>query len=312
MKISDHTQTVQELLLEYKNRNSSGKAEKINFIVEDGRDVYNVTAAFKDNEDMIMAGRVEKRDSERSEVIFFKNQDDKWIIRGKDPVLKLQDPFYTRINGELVLGGVEVYPHKSISNTLVYRTAFYRGKDIRSLKEFTKGPEFMKDIRLLQLQNGKILVFTRPQGKLGGKGTIGYTVIDFLEELTDETILRAKLLKNLFVENEWGGANELHMLKNGLIGVLGHIANFDRDGNRHYYSMAFAFDVLSGNVSPIKIIAVRDDFGQAAYKRRDLIDVVFSGGMIRKENGKADLYCGISDAEAHKITIDDPFLEYEK
>ena len=44
----------------------------------------------------------------------------------------------------------------------------------------------------------------------------------------------------------------------------------------------------------------------------DLVDVVFSGGLIRKSVGSADLYAGISDAEAQKITIMDPFLSYEQ
>lgn len=311
LKISTGTQTVEELLLEYKKKNSSGQAEKINFIIKDGRDIYNITAAFQQGEDLIIAGRVEERDSEHSEVIFFKKEGEQWIRRENDPVLKLQDPFYTIINGELVLGGVEVYPHPTIPNALGYRTAFYRGKDISSLKKFAVGPELMKDIRLLQLENGKILVFTRPQGELGGRGTIGYIIIDALEDLNAETILKAELFKHQFIESQWGGANELHLLKNGLVGVLGHIAKFDNEGNRHYYSMTFVFNVETGETSPMKIIAIRDNFGEAAYKRKDLVDVIFSGGIIRKENGKAELYCGISDAEAHKIIIEDPFLEYE-
>lgn len=312
MKNLNYTQKVQELLLEYRNKNSSKNAEKICFIDNDRRDVYNITAPFRDNEDLIIAGRVEKRDSEQSEVIFFKSSNGKWKRRSEDPILKLQDPFFSKINGELILGGVEVYSDTFNSKVLEYRTVFYRGKDIKNLKRFAQGPEHMKDIRLLQLQDGKILVFTRPQGQLGGRGTIGYTVINSLAELNDDNILKAKLLNNQFMEDEWGGANELHILKNGLIGVLGHIARFDEEGNRHYYSMTFAFDLLNGNVSPMKIIAVRDDFGEADYKRADLIDVIFSGGIIRKENGEADLYCGVSDAEAHKITIQDPFLEYEE
>lgn len=312
MEKSIKAKTVDELLLEYKNKNSSIKSEKINFLLEDEKDVYNVTAPFKDNEDLIIAGRVEKRDSEDSEVIFFKNVKDKWIVKEDAPVLKLQDPFYAKIKGELILGGVEIYPHPVIENELGYRTVFYKGKNINDLKKFAIGPELMKDIRLIELRDGKILVFTRPNGKIGGRGTIGYIIINSLAELNAENILKAKLFKHQFISTEWGGVNEIHLLKNGLVGVLGHIAKFDNEGNRHYYSMTFAFDSSTGETSPIKIIAIRDNFGKADYKRKDLIDVIFSGGIIRKENGKAELYCGISDAEAHKILIDDPFLEYEK
>lgn len=40
-------------------------------------------------------------------------------------------------------------------------------------------------------------------------------------------------------------------------------------------------------------------------------DVVFSGGIGRRGDGMADLYAGISDAEAHRLTIVDPFLRFE-
>jgi hypothetical protein len=308
---STYTQNVDNLLRNFRNKKLIFNSEKINFIVDDVRDVYNITAPFHDGDDDIIAGRVEKRDSEFSEVIFFKQHNNKWIKKDGTPVLKLQDPFVSKIKGELVLGGVEVYPHPSIENALGYRTAFYRGKDIVSLKKFAVGPELMKDIRLLEMQNGDILVFTRPQGDLGGRGTIGYNIIDSLDKLNSESILKATLFRHQFIESQWGGANELHILSNGLIGVLGHIAKFDDEGNRHYYSMSFAFDSCTGNTSPIKIIAIRDNFCKGDYKRPDLVDVIFSGGIIRREDGKVELYCGVSDAEAHKILIDDPFMEYE-
>lgn len=63
--------------------------------------------------------------------------------------------------------------------------------------------------------------------------------------------------------------------------------------------------------SPIKIIATRSNFEKGEFKRKDLIDVIFSGGLIRHKDGYAELYVGASDAEAHKIVIPDPFLQYE-
>ena len=57
----------------------------------------------------------------------------------------------------------------------------------------------------------------------------------------------------------------------------------------------------------MKIIAMRCNFQDGPSKRPDLEDVIFSGGLVRLEGGKARLYCGVSDAEGHMITIDDPF-----
>ncbi|MDE6182589.1 MAG: DUF1861 family protein [Eubacteriales bacterium] len=126
-----------------------------------------------------------------------------------------------------------------------------------------------------------------------------------------ENIDKVTLLKEQFIPEEWGGANELHLLKNNKVGVLAHIVKFDEEGNRHYYSSTFCFAPETFEYTPMKIIVIRHNFEDGEYKSPDLVDVIFSGGIVRIENGKANLYCGVSDAEAHMIAIDDPFLEYE-
>ncbi|AZR73250.1 hypothetical protein BBF96_07540 [Anoxybacter fermentans] len=308
---SGKKQTCKELLLDFKSKKQQLKGEKLHFVDVDGRDVYNITAPFEDAGEMVIAGRVEARDSEDSEVFFFVQEDGYWRPRKNAPKFRLQDPFVTKISGELVFGGVEIFPHPEIEGALSYRTIFYRGIDINSLKKFAIGPDGMKDIRLVELADGKIGVFTRPQGKIGGRGQIGFIKIDSLDQLNIEVINNAKLLTEQFIEEEWGGANELHLLSNGLVGVLGHIARFDEEGNRHYYPMVFAFDPLTETASSMEIIATRDNFPPGPAKRPDLVDVLFSGGLIRMEDGRAELYVGVSDAEAHKIVISDPFLKYE-
>lgn len=169
----------------------------------------------------------------------------------------------------------------------------------------------MKDIRLCQLEDNRILVMTRPQGEIGGRGKVAYTIISTLDDLNIESIEQAKILEKQFLPEEWGGCNELHLLKNGKVGVLSHIAKYDEKGDRHYYSTAFCFDYHTGEYSPMKIIAIRNNFQEGPSKRPDLKDVIFSGGLIRK-NGKADLFCGVSDAQGHMITISDPFMSFEK
>ena len=89
------------------------------------------------------------------------------------------------------------------------------------------------------------------------------------------------------------------MLKNGWIGVLGHIAMMSEGMVRHYYGMTFALNPKTKEKTPIKIICERSDFAPGDAKRSDLGDVVFVGGIIRNEGGFASLYVGLSDAEAH-------------
>jgi Protein of unknown function (DUF1861) len=306
------TKTCAELLKIYLEKGHPLNPEKITFTGVGERDVYNITAPFEDEGELVIAGRVESRDSEHSEVYFFVNRDGVWTPREGAPVYKLQDPFVTQIAGELILGGVEIFPHTTNEGALGWRTVFYKGSSINELEVFFKGPDGMKDLRLAELKDGSVAVLTRPQGEKGGRGKIGYTRISTLHDLTLEVIEDAPLLEGQFAEGEWGGANELHILNNGLIGVLGHIASFDEEGDRHYYPMVFSLNPETGEHTEIQLIAVRDDFLAGASKRPDLVDVVFSGGLVRKEGGTAEFYAGISDAEAHRITITDPFAQFEK
>ncbi|RZT21468.1 MTP-1 family protein [Fictibacillus sp. BK138] len=306
------TKTCAELVEIYLEKDQPANPKKLTFTGVGERDVYNITAPFEDEGELVIAGRVEARDTEHSEVYFFVNRDGVWTPREGAPVFELQDPFVTRIAGVLVLGGVEIFPHPTNEGALGWRTVFYKGSSIEMLKQFFKGPDGMKDLRLAELKDGSVAVLTRPQGEKGGRGKIGFARIPSLKELTLDVVEEAPLFEGQFAEGEWGGANELHILGNGQIGVLGHIASFDEEGNRHYYPMVFALDPETGEHTEIQLIAIRDDFLAGESKRPDLVDVVFSGGLVRKEGGTADFYAGISDAEAHKITIKDPFDQFEK
>lgn len=300
-----------ELLLEYKGE-AIKSVEKVKFYLgeNDNRDVYNISAAFEWKNEILLAGRVEARDSEDSVVIFFTENNGIWYKREGFPELRLQDPFVTKVNEEIIVGGVEIYNDPKL-DFLAYRTIFYKGTALDQLEKFAQGPKLMKDIRLLQLENKEILVFSRPQGEIGGRGKIAYTILKDMNELSAERINQATILENQFYEDEWGGANELHLLSNGKIGVLSHIARFDEEGNRHYYSSKFCFDIETLEYTPMKLIAVRADFEAGEAKRPDLMDVIFSGGIVRQQNGYAKLYCGVGDAEAHVAEVVDPFLEYE-
>lgn len=304
--------TCESLLQQYLRKNRPAQHPvKLEFAGVEDKDVYNITAPFKDEGELVIAGRVESRDSEHSDIMFFVESGGRWVPREGAPVITLQDPFYTRIQGELILGGVQTFPHPERPNALAWRTAFYKGARIADLKPFFYGPDGMKDLRLVELGDGSVGVFTRPQGDKGGRGKIGFNRIASLAELTKDLIEETPLLTGQFIEEEWGGANELHLLNNGIVGVLGHIACFDEHGDRHYYPMAFALDPATGSYSDMELIAVRADFVPGAAKRTDLVDVVFSGGLVRKPDGTADLFAGISDAEAQRITIPDPFIQYE-
>lgn len=314
-KTKSNVRTCKEMLLEFKNLKNRDISSKLLFDGIENEDVYNITAPFLFEGKRYLAGRVEKRTEEWSRVVFFMEENEKWIADNSIPSLPLQDPFVTQVNGEFIVGGVEVFDDVENPGMLNYRTNFYRGNSLRSLTLFAKGPDRMKDIRLLQLEKNQILVMTRPQGSIfangkcyeAGRGKIGYMIIHSLDELTPEAILDATIFDDQFISEEWGGCNQLFMLGDGNVGILSHIARFDEAGNRHYYSSAFCMNPQTGEHTPMKLIAVRDNFALGDAKRPDLTDVIFSGGLERNNNKKAMLYCGVSDAQGHRIEIDDPF-----
>lgn len=123
-------------------------------------------------------------------------------------------------------------------------------------------------------------------GERGGRGQIGFTVIDSLEELNEQTLVEAEILQHQFVQEEWGGANEAHLLSNGHVGVLGHIACFDPLGKKHYYAMVFSLNPDTFETTPLKIIAARSDFPVGPGKRPDLQDVIFSGLVRGRTAGR--------------------------
>lgn len=302
-----------DLVKEFQLLNDRSYGRKITFTGVGTRDVYNITAPFLDDGERVIAGRVEDRDKEASQVMFFVERGGEWVPREGAPVFELQDPFFAFIGGELVFGGVQVYfDDDDVHFVTGWSTVFYRGRSIADLKQFAQGPMTMKDIRLVDLHNGRIGVFTRPMMVDDARALIGYVEIGSLDELTEETIDSARLFRQQFLPDEWGGANEAHMLADGRIGVLGHIARMEDNNIRHYYPMVFAYDPANHNYTPVKLIATRKMFPDGPAKRPDLEDVIFSGGLVRHNDGTASMYAGVSDAEAHLINIPDPFVEYER
>ncbi|MBX9765828.1 MAG: DUF1861 family protein [Bdellovibrionales bacterium] len=301
---------------------STPSSEKLVFFGVEGHDVYNPTKTFfikfKGQRIQVLMARVEARNSEESQAMFFAKNGGVWSVLEGAPVFEMQDPFFTFIGGELILGGVEVFPKPD--GGYGYRTNFYRGYSLEELtpkKPFANGPIGMKDIRLVEIKPGVIGLFTRPQGMIpgttidAGPGRIGFATISSLEALLDpNTILRAPLISAQFADKEWGGVNEAQMLPDGKIAVLAHVARFDSGKNRHYYAAVFTVDPFSQVVSPFEVILERADLVGGLggnSKRSDLKDVVFSGGMILHADS-AILFVGAGDSEVHIKIVRRPKL----
>ncbi len=90
------------------------------------------------------------------------------------------------------------------------------------------------------------------------------------------------------------------------------MAKFGEGKKKYYYPITFKFNPKNRKFSGLKILVSRKDLPEGVAKRDDLHHVIFPGGIRRKKRNKAILYAGVSDAESYKITIKDPFLEYEE
>lgn len=321
-----------ELLFEFNHKNkqkSLSNGELLRFNIEsDALTVYNPAPIVIDGKTYLWA-RVEGRTTEKNSVVrlFKEGKNDEWEVVEAAPIFKkLQDPFYCgMIEGYHILGGVQIYDVPETSD-LGYRTVFYRYRNSFAglvnpsgeiCNPFVVGPEKMKGIRLIQRANGRIGVTTRPQGQFGGRGRIGYFEIESLNTLEGALADydRQKNLKTLngglFIDEEWGGANELFNIPDGRIGVLGHIAGFDKNSpKKNYYSITFIFDPETRSVSTVQLIARAEQFPPVEVKKGekgDLRSICYSGGLIRLDNGYAWLYVGIGDTKAGRILIKDPF-----
>lgn len=298
--------TIWEMLEEHRAANITDTAERLVFQGVEGYDVYNPTAPLMYHGKKVICARVEKRENEVSQAVFFEEtqKDVYCAIEGWERY-GLQDPSITKVLGYYILGGTEVFSHPDEPGHVCWRTVFYYGKQLEHLERLTEGPDGMKDVRLVELADKRIGIFTRPQGEKGGRGKIGFRVVNDFSEVTARACEEAALI-DLFYDDEWGGVNEAVLLPDGRIGVLGHIACFRPDQVRHYFPMAFVFDPSTGEHTEPKILAERKDLLPGCSKRPDLEDVLFSGG-ISHEEGKTVLYVGVSDCEVQKIVVPDPF-----
>jgi hypothetical protein len=282
----------------------------------DGFDVYNISIPFLREGKRYLFGRVERREEwARSWVrLFEESGQDEWTVVEGSMIYTLEDPYISEIGDELVMGGTHVqYERGTYSTFFGY---FFRGADLHNLYYFTTGPNKMKDIRLVPLQDGKIGVFSRPRGaemrgKYGSESMIGFTVIDRLEELTADVIEHAPYIHGIFGEGEWGGVNQAYLLDSGKLGIIGHICYRDQDEHggelRVYLNMAFVFDPVTRESSNLHLIGSRPCYPPGPAKMPYLVDCVFSSGIVMRPDGKADLYSGIGDCQTGRIAIDYPF-----
>ncbi len=283
-----------------------------------GRDVYNCSVPFDYEGQRYIFGRVEKRAEWANSVTYlfcFDRDDRKWKRVENFDALPIEDPFVTFIGGELIVGGTHViFVSGKISD---YSTYFYKGKSPFSLRLFSTGPSDMKDIRLFEISDGRIGVFSRPRNeeirkKYGSGSIVGVTVIDKIEDLTPERIENAEYIHGMFGTDEWGGMNQAFYLKDNLVGALGHQCYNDYRNDVEYpvyINMMYIVDFLKHEVLEKQVVGTTSCYPETPSKLPTLCDCAFTSGMVAMNGGKVRLYSGLRDCGEGYIVIDDPFRE---
>lgn len=279
----------------------------------DGYDVYNCSVPFTMNGKTMIYGRVERRDEwvHSSVHLFEKTGKDEFTRVAGAATHDLEDPFIVKINGEMVFGGTRV--RKNGGKVTDYYCDFYHGTPSH-LKYITSGPSAMKDVRLIELANKKIGVFSHYRTE--GSCLTGFAVIDKIEELSAEVINGAKLINHRIFGDAWGGPNQVYLLSSGKLGCISHhgylLENeaISSEQLRIYVATSYILDPESLNVEDFKIIATRSCFPDHPPKLPRLQDCVFVSGLTMRDDGKCDLYSGVGDACTGRVVIDYPFEGY--
>lgn len=276
----------------------------------DGLDVYNCSVPFSYKGRVHLFGRIEKREEwANSHVrLFVQTGKDEFTLVPGSMTWALEDPFIAKIKGELIFGGTRV---RKVKNTVtMYYSDFFRGTP-EDLLYFTTGPNNMKDIRLVELKDGRIGVFSRP--KTDTFSFIGFTTINRVEELTSKIVDKAEPL-NVLHTGAWGGINQAYLLTSGMVGCIAHYSYNARNEKgltlAVYVNYAFVLNPDTRETYLERIIGTRGCYPPCPDKAAKLEDCAFASGIVMRSDGKCDLYTGLGDTCQGRITIDYPFEGY--
>ncbi|MGX7196453.1 DUF1861 family protein [Enterococcus olivae] len=289
----------------------------LNFEGMEGWDVYNCSQPFFYKGKWYSYGRIERRKEwMRSWVRLFERTDqNRWSLVDDSMHYQLEDPYISFVHDQIVMGGthVQVVEEDVLKSYFGY---FYYGQDLEDLKYFTTGPENMKDIRLVELADRRIGVFSRPRNKklieqYGSESLIGFTIIDSLADLNAHVIENAEILPDLFGSLEWGGVNQAYLLDSGKIGVIGHLSYKEEDQSI-YTVMSFVLEPETLVIANYKMIATSKSFAKAPEKRPHLKECCFPSGIIYHNEDYCTLYSGVGDTCEAVTKIEYPFKGYGK
>ncbi|CAD2222575.1 hypothetical protein AGDE_03885 [Angomonas deanei] len=279
----------------------------ITFKGVEGMDVYNCSVPFLYDGKRHIYGRVEKREEWAGSHVrlFVETGKDEFTVLPDSMTWFIEDPFIAKVKGEAIFGGTRI--RKERNRVFNYYCDFFRG-GIEENLYYATGPDNMKDIRFVELTDGRIGVFSRP--KTDTFSCIGFVIIDRFEDLTQKLVDTAEPL-NVLHAGAWGGVNQAYLLTSGKVGCIAHYSYNAKGANDKplsvYLNYSFVLDPETQQVFLERIIGSRECYPSCPNKAEKLVDCAFSTGIVMREDGKCDLYSGLGDTCEGRITIDYPF-----
>jgi len=270
-------------------------------------DVYNCSVPFFIDGVKHIYGRAERREEWANSYVhlFRETAPDEFSLVKEAVSWRMEDPFVVKIQGEMLLGGVRVTKNKG--QVCDYCCDFFRGTPDQ-LVYFTSGPQRMKDIRLIELIDGRIGLFSHH--KSDNKCITGFATIDKLSDLSMEVINSAKPIDHTAFGDAWGGVNQAYLLSSGKIGCISHhgyLMDKNEETLNVYCITSFVYDPETNLVHSYRILGTKCCYPAYPPKVSRLSDCAFVSGICRRLDGKYDLYSGLGDTCEGRMPIEYPF-----
>jgi hypothetical protein len=192
----------------------------------------------------------------------------------------------------------------------------------RQFEPFFIGPKGMKGIRPIELADGTIGCFVRPQGGFGGSGRIAFVRAKTMLELPDvinqfiDGQDESKFVYGLIRPDvgEWGGVNRAILNPSGTLTLSYHVAYYLKidgvnTGIKRYEAWAAIFDPYTEETIEAWQVAASDThFAQhnIRTKKSDLEGgILYPDSFMRKPDGNLYLITGIGDTTMGATYISD-------
>lgn len=276
-------------------------------------DHYNVSEPIEVAGQELMLTREEERSSENSVVKAYIHNKEKDIWQPMTevrPMAGYQDPSYLgEIKGQKCFCATNTQVNEKNEVINYWAELFAINGDLNHIEQVAKGPEKSKLLHLIQTGPEEIDGFIRMQGGEFGRGKICHFQIremDDLQNVLDNIGAQTEII-DIFDKDEWGGFNDLHLLPDGRVDVLGHIARLVKDekdqDKKEYYVFSAIFDPKTNLVSELKIILSRGDLPvEAEPKKPEVENVLYPNNSVL-EDDKRHIYTSISDSKQVVATV---------